>query len=110
MIEKIALTVPGGIELEPIAGMPDGGLNTFNTLIQWIVNFLFVGATVLALIFIIWGGIGWITSGGDKGKVDAARKKIVYAVIGLIVTFLAYFILSIIESLFGIKFFNYRLR
>ena len=57
-------------------------------------------AAVIALAFLIWGGIKWITSGGDKSKVEAARSTTIAAIIGLIIAFLAFFILSIVLGLF----------
>lgn len=42
-------------------------------------------ATVLVFAFLIWGAIEWITSAGDKGKMESARNKISNAIIGLIV-------------------------
>lgn len=70
-------------------------------IIQTIVTILLIAAVIIALFFLIWGGIRWITSGGDKGKVEEARKHIVAAIIGLIVAFLAYFILQVVLGFFG---------
>ena len=33
---------------------------------------------------LIMGGIEWITSGGDKAKYEAARKRITAAIVGLV--------------------------
>lgn len=77
--------------------------------IQNIVFAVLVIATVVALFFLIWGGFKWVTSGGDKAKVDAARQTIIAAIIGLILSFLAFFILSLVLGFFGIKFSNLRI-
>jgi hypothetical protein len=42
-------------------------------------------AFIVAFVFLVLGGISWITSGGDKAGVEAARNKIINAIIGLIV-------------------------
>ena len=39
-------------------------------------------------------------SGGDKGKLDQARSTIIAAIVGLIISILAYFIVSLILSIF----------
>lgn len=65
-----------------------------------IVNILLILAIVLALIFLVYGGIKWITSGGDKAKVEAARSHLTAAVVGLILALLAYFILNVVVYLF----------
>ena len=65
-------------------------------LFTWII----IIAIVLALIFLIWGGIRWILSGGDKAKVESARSTIIAAIVGLIIIFLSWFIISIITQIF----------
>lgn len=71
-------------------------------LIGNLITFIFVIAIILALGYLIYGGIRWILSQGDKGKVDAARQHIIAALIGLIVVFLSYFLLNIVLTFFGI--------
>lgn len=61
---------------------------------------------ILSLIYMVIGGIQWITSGGDKTKLDAARKKITYAIIGLIVAFMSFLIINVLGYLFGVKLLN----
>ena len=65
-----------------------------------ILTAVFVIAILLALAWLIYGGIRWILSQGDKGKVDSARQHIIAALIGLIIVFLAYFLINIVTQLF----------
>lgn len=106
MDKLIALTVPGGtnnrgVNIEPVAGMPSGGL--LSTTLPALITYLFIGASLLALAFLIFGGIRWITSGGDKHGIENARKTIIFAVIGLAVVFSAYLIVNIVGRLFGVN-------
>ena len=80
------------------------GITGDNTgfVIRSVIIGVLVIAAVIALFFLIWGGVKWILSGGDKGKVEAARNTIIAAIIGLIITFLAFFILSFVFQLFGL--------
>lgn len=73
------------------------------------VTFILIIAVLIALFFLIYGGIRWITSGGDKAKVESARGTIIAAIIGLVIAFLAFFILSLALSFFGISLTNLRL-
>lgn len=75
----------------------------FGTLVQTAVTVLLIIAVVIALFFLILGGIRWITSGGDKAKVESARNTIIAAIVGLVVAFLAYFILTVVLSIFGLS-------
>ncbi len=80
-----------------------GGDNLAIT-IRNIVGFFVILAVVIALLYLLYGGIKWITSRGEKDQVEAARNHIMAAIIGLVVVFLAIFILSIVLAAFGIKF------
>jgi len=72
---------------------------------QFIITLLFVVGIVTALAFLIYGGIKWILSGGDKAAVDAARKHIVAAIIGLVIVVTAFVILNFVFTiLFGSSF------
>jgi len=77
--------------------------DNIGVLVNTAVTILLVIAVLISLFFLIWGGIRWITSGGDKGKVDEARKHIVAAIIGLVIALLAYFILTVVLGLFGLR-------
>lgn len=78
----------------------------FGKVVGNIIQILMVLAVVIAVIFLIWGGIKWILSGGDKAKVESARNTIIGGIIGLVLVFLAYFIISVVASLFGIEITN----
>jgi hypothetical protein len=67
-----------------------GGL--VGVIIQWIL----IIAILSSAFFLIWGGIRWISSGGDKGKIDSARGMLTAAIVGLIISLLAFFILNIV--------------
>jgi hypothetical protein len=75
----------------------NGGGTTFVTSI---VTILLILAILLALFFFIWGGIRWITSGGDKQKIDQARATLTASIVGLIIAFISFFIVNFISYLF----------
>ena len=76
---------------QPTAGF----FGNFESLWDQILKFVMAIGLLLVFMYLIWGGIDWITSGGDKGKTEGARNKITAAVIGLIVLAAAYAILQI---------------
>ncbi|MDO8269965.1 MAG: hypothetical protein Q7T54_04835 [Candidatus Levybacteria bacterium] len=85
------------------------GFNDLGAVLGFVITIAFIIAVLIALFFLIWGGIKWITSGGDKGGVEAARNQIIAAVIGLIIVFLAFFILNLVLGLFGLSLFSLKL-
>lgn len=58
-------------------------------------------AGLALLIMLLWGGISWITSGGDKSKAEEARSRITNAVIGIIVLAAAYALLLLVLQILG---------
>ena len=59
-----------------------------------IVNILLFIIGAIAVIMLIIGGVRYTLSGGDSGNVTAAKNTILYAIIGLVVAFLAYAIVN----------------
>lgn len=49
---------------------------------------------VIAVIFIVVGGVNYMTSAGDAGKIEKAKKTILYAAIGLAICALAFAIVN----------------
>lgn len=68
---------------------------------QLAVNMLFMVAAFLAVGYLMYGGIRWITSRGDKVAVESARKHIVAAIIGLVIVAGSFFILQTVFSILG---------
>lgn len=65
-----------------------------------LISFVFVIAGLIALVFLIWGGIKWLTSGGDEKAVEGARSHIIAAIIGLVIIFLSYLIVNVVLNFF----------
>ncbi len=64
---------------------------------------ILIGIAVFAsFIFIILGGISWITSGGDKQKLEKARGTIVFAIIGLIISISAFTIIHFLGRILNV--------
>lgn len=84
-------------------------VTNFGNVVGFVVTIAFIIAVLIALGFLIWGGIKWITSGGDKAGVEAARNGIIAAIIGLIIVFLSFFILNLVLGFFHINLFNLQL-
>ncbi len=61
-------------------------------------------AFLLSVMFIFYGGLTFILSGGKEDKVKTAVRTIRYAIIGLVVTLLATTIISVLGRIFGYNF------
>jgi hypothetical protein len=80
----------------------DQGASPTN-LIATIVNVLLFIVGAIAVVMIIIGGIMYATSAGDSGQVTKAKNTILYAVIGLVVAFLAFAIVQFVVTKFTTK-------
>ena len=72
-----------------------------NALIKTIVNLLLfiVGAT--SVVMIIVGGFFYATSAGDNGRVTTAKNTIMYAVVGLVVSLIAFAVVQFVFDQFA---------
>jgi len=57
--------------------------------IYTITDWIFIIFISLAVIFVLWGGFLLMTAAGNDEKVANGRKWVTWAMIGLIVAFLA---------------------
>jgi hypothetical protein len=73
-------------------------------LIQSIITLAFVVAGLIALGFLIYGGVRWILSGGEKEKVEEARGTIVAALVGLVIVFASYILIKLVFGFFNLDF------
>lgn len=85
---------------------PTGLFQNLGDLLKNLLIVLFVFAAILAFIFIVIGGIQWITAGGDKVAAGAARDRITAAVIGLVIVVAAFAITWIITAALGVNIFS----
>ncbi len=76
------------------------GPSSLSGLITTVTNLLLGIAGAVAVIFIIVGGIQYATSGGSEDKTRTAKSTITNAVIGLIITILAFVIVNFVISVF----------
>lgn len=76
-----------GGRISPPPGVVGGGnpATEFGNILAFALKVVFVIAALLVLAYGLWGGIDWITSGGDKEKLQKAVGKIRDAFIGIIV-------------------------
>ena len=104
-MEKIFLAAgpPGPVDI--VIPTPGGSIKLITDLGKLIsagFTLLFIVAGLAAALFLIQGGLQWITSGGDKAGVEAARNKIIHAIVGLIIVVATWAFIRIIESFVGI--------
>ncbi len=87
--------IPEGVVAPTIACIPQ--------IIKVVINWSLIFATIVALFLVIYSGIKFINSGGDPKSVDSAKKTLTFALVGLIVVFLSFFIINFIATFTGVE-------
>src|SRR3989344_200890 len=108
MMSLLSLCLPGASGtpecIEAPSDIPTGGLfGPGQTIIQNGIVILSIVAIILTLVFLLFNAIKWITSSGDKQKIAAARSGIIYAIVGLVIVFLAFLVINVIGYFFNIN-------
>ncbi len=103
MNHLLALSI-NGQQVQTPGGLQNTSNVTISSLIFFGINMLIFAAIALASIFLVVSGVQWIMSGGDKQKIESARKRITLIVTGLIIVLGAVLILNLVGGVFGINF------
>ena len=92
-----ALTLQEGAEAARCDGCP---ANLFGDtgVFKQVTNTILYIVGIVAVIMLIIGGIKYVVSGGDSKKVTDAKNTVLYAIIGLIIAFLAFTIVNFVIS------------
>ena len=80
-------------EVKEAAGC-NGNKNALPNIIVGILNAIIIVSSIVAVIWIVIGGVYYMTSTGDPGKIKKAKDTILYAVIGLVICALSYAIVN----------------
>ena len=67
------------------------------------VSLVFVIAGILSFLYLLWGGVQWISAGGDKEAIDKSRRRIIQSIIGLVIILSVYVIVNLVEYIFNIN-------
>ena len=87
-----------GQKIDMVGGAGDQNANLVSTTIPNIINIIIGAIAIVAVVVMIIGGITYMTSSGDAGKVKKAKDTILYGIIGLVVALLAFAIVNFVLS------------
>ncbi len=92
-----ALTLQEGAQAAQCDGCPSDLFGDTGVFRQVTTTILYIVGIIAAIMLII-GGIRYVVSGGDSKKVTDAKNTVLYAIIGLIICFLAFAIVNFVIS------------
>lgn len=82
----------------PNISMETGNVSIKDILVN-IINFVLGFAAAIAVLFIIIGGVMYMTSGGNEDRLKKSKSLILQAVIGLVIVILALVIVNLTTSI-----------
>ena len=72
-------------------------------LVQTGISAAIIISGILVFVVLVWGGIEWLTSGGDKTKTENAKNRITAALVGLAIIASSWALVRIIAYFFGVE-------
>lgn len=72
-------------------------------ILSFVIKAIIFAAFLIAFIWLLIGGIKWILSSGDPGKVNAARQQVIHALVGLVVVVLALALIMLVQAILGVS-------
>ncbi len=101
VIASVSTASAANVTCEGVAGLNNGAdcaagtgqateIAGSNGIFKTIVNILLFIVGAVAVIMLVIGGLRYVTSNGDQNAVTGAKNTILYAIIGIVVAFLAY--------------------
>jgi hypothetical protein len=89
----------GGIT--PPAAMDIGGddpAQGVGNFIAFGIKIFIIVAGLVLLVYLLWGALDWIVSGGEKEKITKAQNKITNAVIGIVLIFVVLVVFNLVAG------------
>lgn len=74
-----------------------------NNLISSLIYIVIMVAALAFFFILVTGGVRWLTSGGDRAAIEAARRQIRNAIIGLVVVLSTFLIIEEVNCIFHIN-------
>ena len=84
---------PWGSKCQP-TGVPTDIRQAIMNVTNWILGFIAIVATLV----IIYGGVQYLTAGGNEDNVAAAKKTISFGIIGIVICGLAYAMVIVVST------------
>jgi Zn-dependent protease len=87
-------------------GKSEGATSFIQKAIPAAISLAFLIGAIVFFFMLLMGGISWISSGGDKQKLEEARGRVSNAIIGLVILFATFAVIKIIGAFFHIDILN----
>jgi hypothetical protein len=80
-------------------------LSTPGGIVSRLLIFIFPAAGLVLFVMLVWGGFEVLIGGFEKKSLDAGKQRITAAIVGFLLLFASYWIMQIVEYVFGLVIF-----
>lgn len=91
--------------LQKFLGGDPSGAGAIGKLLTNIIGLFYVVAIIVLIFMLLWGAYDWLTSEGDKEKIQSAQRKLINAFIGILLFAVAFAVIQLIGTFTGFTFF-----
>lgn len=81
------------------------GASAISMILSNLVTLIYSIATIVLIFMILWGAFDWLTSGGDKEKLEHAKSRLINAFVGIMLFAIAFAVIQILGKFTGFTFF-----
>lgn len=72
-------------KITPVGPLTGDPIAELGNLIAFGVRMFIIVAGIFLMVYLFWGALDWLSSGGDKEKLTKAQQKLFNAVLGIII-------------------------
>ncbi|MBU0978692.1 MAG: pilin [Patescibacteria group bacterium] len=99
------LWIGGGDSIQDATGATSpyaSDLSTPGGIISRLLDFIFPIAGLILFVMLVWGGFEMLIGAPTKKSIEAGKNRITAAIIGFLLLFASYWLMQIVEVVFGI--------
>lgn len=96
------------LDLEQVqkSANPNFSYSSIGDVLSAFVPYIFGIAGILLLLYLIYGGLGFMLSGGDPKAIESAKGKITNALVGFVIIFISFWIVQLVGKFLGLDVFG----
>lgn len=84
---------------------PVAKFGNLSKLLNQVLPTLMIVSSLVCLAMLLVGAFSYVTSSGEQEKTQKARKTITYSILGLVLIFLSYLLVTVVSYITGIQLF-----
>lgn len=80
--------------------------NNLERLLSNAIGAMTIIGGIFFIVYFVMAAFSWVTAGGDAGKIQKARDKMILGIIGLVLLVMAYGLIGLVGSIVGLNLLN----